>query len=247
MTILGMQATAILQLLVKLLPAVRPGDPKTYISYGKAHALLSFKGIPHDLEYQGLGELAIFARKQGLPAITGLVIRQDTLGPGKGYFEVYGKDELDFAWWEEQIVLSKRFDWTTYFADNSLPPPSTPVANDLSEATRVETKIFRILRDTQLARLIKQKHNFCCQLCGDTILLANQERYAEAHHIRPLGSPHHGPDVEGNIICVCPNHHVELDYFARPLNFEEIRTVTGHSLDPTFLEYHNTLHKLLIK
>lgn len=36
-------------------------------------------------------------------------------------------------------------------------------------------------------------------------------RYAEAAHINPLGKPHNGPDVEGNILCLCPNHHVMFD------------------------------------
>jgi predicted restriction endonuclease len=173
------------------------------------------------------------------------VIRQDTLGPGKGYFDVYGKDELDFGWWEDQIASSKRFDWRPYLDFVPPPPSATPLASDLSQPNRVDTKISRILRDTQLSRSIKQKHKFCCQLCGETILLANGERYAEAHHIRPLGSPHDGPDIEGNIICVCPNHHVELDYFARLLEFDQIRTVADHDLDQIFLDYHNQHHERL--
>lgn len=245
MSNLGKQGIAVLRLLVDLLPNVRPGDPRTYISYGKAHALLGFPGTPQDLEYQGLGDVAVFAKDEDLPAITGLVIRQDTLGPGKGYFEVYGKDEMDFAWWENQIALSKRFNWRPYLDAELSAPRATPLANDISQPTRVDTKVSRILRDTQLARLIKEKHNFSCQLCGKTILLANGERYAEAHHIQPLGSPHDGPDIEGNIICVCPNHHVELDYFARPLDPDQLRIVAGHELDPRFLDYHNRHHTSL--
>lgn len=35
--------------------------------------------------------------------------------------------------------------------------------------------------------------------------------YAERAHIRPLGSPHDGPDDESNILCLCPNHHALFD------------------------------------
>jgi putative restriction endonuclease len=36
--------------------------------------------------------------------------------------------------------------------------------------------------------------------------------YAEAAHIRPLGTPHNGPDTSDNILCLCPNHHVVFDH-----------------------------------
>lgn len=36
--------------------------------------------------------------------------------------------------------------------------------------------------------------------------------YAEAAHVRPLGSPHNGPDTPDNILCLCPNHHVLFDH-----------------------------------
>ena len=39
-------------------------------------------------------------------------------------------------------------------------------------------------------------------------------RYAEGAHIRPLGYPHDGPDVLGNVLCLCPNDHVRFDYGA---------------------------------
>jgi len=66
------------------------------------------------------------------------------------------------------------------------------------------------LRDTVLAIDLKRKYNNTCQVCHHSLPLTNST-YAEAHHIKPLGSPHCGPDVEGNIIVVCPNHHVMFD------------------------------------
>jgi predicted restriction endonuclease len=63
-------------------------------------------------------------------------------------------------------------------------------------------------------------HEYRCQICGKRIALPDGGFYAEAHHIRPLGSPHNGPDHVGNILCVCPNHHVALDYLCLRLDKE---------------------------
>jgi len=121
------------------------------------------------------------------------------------------------------------------------PPTLTPLASDLNEgpADRVKSTTYRILRDTELARRVKAMHNGCCQICGATIKLRDGTNYAEAHHIQPLGQPHNGPDMIGNIICVCPNHHAELDYRIIPLDLAALKKVQGHSIDPRFVDYHN--------
>ena len=74
-----------------------------------------------------------------------------------------------------------------------------------------ETTVQRIVRDTLQARQIKELYEYSCQVC-DTRLESSAGPYAEAAHIRPLGSPHHGSDTADNILCLCPNHHVLLDY-----------------------------------
>jgi hypothetical protein len=123
----------------------------------------------------------------------------------------------------------------------TLPTPPTPEASDMPEgpAERVKSTTYRILRDTELARRVKAMHNGCCQICGATIKLADGTNYSEAHHIQALGQPHNGPDVFGNIICVCPNHHAELDYRVIPLDLAKLIIVPGHTIDKKFVEYHN--------
>ncbi len=119
-------------------------------------------------------------------------------------------------------------------------PQETLNASDLAEpAQRQQTTTYRILRDTDKANRVKALHNYECQICGHTIHLPDGSRYAEAHHIRPLGKPHDGPDTMGNIVCVCPNHHAELDYGARPLSTKDLGTVPGHSIDEEYICYHN--------
>ena len=73
------------------------------------------------------------------------------------------------------------------------------------------------------------------------IELSNGNRYSEAHHIKPLGSPHNGPDTAENIVVLCPNHHVMLDYGVIPLEKDALNVVAGHSVSEEYIVYHNTV------
>jgi hypothetical protein len=120
------------------------------------------------------------------------------------------------------------------------PAEATPESCDLAEPPkRLKTTTYRILRDTKKAREVKKSYNFECQICGHTIQLPNGDRYAEAHHIKPLGGKHEGRDVPGNILFVCPNHHAVLDLGVSPIDISVLRSSKGHSVDPRFVEYHN--------
>ena len=121
----------------------------------------------------------------------------------------------------------------------------TPTAIDLELPERVETTTYRVLRDSELSRRIKALHNYECQICGHSIILQDGRRYCEAHHIRPLGNMHQGRDIEGNILCVCPNHHTELDYGVRYLSLEEIHSHSEHIIALENIEYHNNLVRQL--
>ena len=104
---------------------------------------------------------------------------------------------------------------------------------------RIETTIYRILRDTNLALEVKHLHEYKCQICGHTINLPDGKQYAEAHHIKPLGKPHNGPDVIANIICVCPNHHAELDYGVLKIDLSFLSFTAKHAIDSQYVDYHN--------
>lgn len=119
--------------------------------------------------------------------------------------------------------------------------PHTPKASDVSEVSpdRAATTTYRILRDTALARRVKVMHNYECQVCGHTIVLPDGSRYAEAHHVKPLGSPHNGLDVIGNILCLCPNHHAECDLGVLRLSLSSLQSADGHGVDAQFINYHN--------
>lgn len=123
--------------------------------------------------------------------------------------------------------------------------PTTPIANDIgllpigtAEPSRAEQITYRVLRDTDLARKLKLMHKNKCQICSLTLNIKDST-YSEAHHIIPLGSPHHGPDTPENIIVVCPNCHVQLDYFSIELSSENITSISGHTIGPSSIRYHN--------
>lgn len=118
--------------------------------------------------------------------------------------------------------------------------------------SRVPSTIMRIVQDTSVALRIKNKYDYSCQVCGTRLVLPGGTAYAEGAHLRPLGEPHLGHDVDSNTLCLCPNHHVLLDrgaiYIADDLRI--IDGLTGeavgrlrvrHSIEKDYLAYHRHL------
>lgn len=121
-----------------------------------------------------------------------------------------------------------------------------PVANDADllpfgteQPARHMQVTYRILRETEMARKIKLLHKNKCQICGLVLTVAGRA-YSEAHHLRPLGKPHFGPDIAGNILVACPNCHVRLDYFSISIDPTKLKTAGGHAVGDEFVEYHNS-------
>lgn len=130
------------------------------------------------------------------------------------------------------------------------PEASIPDAPDTAPS-KVETTVYRVLRDTALARNLKRLHANRCQICNTRVLI-NGAWYSEAHHLHPLGLD--GPDVAANIIVLCPNHHVSFDFGSiavDPMTFQlvsigkhdpkegaKIRLHPSHPLGAQYLDYH---------
>ena len=115
---------------------------------------------------------------------------------------------------------------------------------------RGQLTILRIIRDTKIGRFIKKLYDFKCQVCS-TSLIVKDGFYAEGAHIRPLGFPHNGKDNLGNILCLCPNHHIMFDRgsFSIKSNYNLVGKIEGklfvhheHNLDFNNLEYHSQIH-----
>lgn len=114
----------------------------------------------------------------------------------------------------------------------------------------------RLVRDAALAKQVKELHDHTCQVC-ETRLQYKRRPYSEAAHIRGLGSPHDGPDVLPNLLCLCPNHHVLFDGLEIYIDADGVvrqtqggeslgllRQRAGHRIDETYLHYHRTLCEL---
>ncbi|MBL7038869.1 MAG: HNH endonuclease [Pirellulaceae bacterium] len=118
--------------------------------------------------------------------------------------------------------------------------------------TRTVVRSIRI-RNTLLATDMKHRYENVCQVCQETVQLTDAT-YAESHHVKPLGSPHFGPDTEGNILVVCPNHHVMFDRGALAVDPTDLLVshISGafeprflfilpwHNLNRRALEYHQS-------
>ena len=99
--------------------------------------------------------------------------------------------------------------------------------------------VTRRIRDAAIVRRLKALHDDRCQRCGTRLELADGSGYSEGHHLRPLGGDHNGPDVEENIVVLCPNCHALFDLGAVLIHGETLAAAAGHALSPMHIEYHN--------
>lgn len=122
------------------------------------------------------------------------------------------------------------------------------------ELAYVNTTISRRIRDTALTRHVKELYADQCQVCQTSIGGIGGRVYSEGAHVRPLGRPHLGADTLSNILCLCPNHHVQLDiggmvvmddFTVRSTSDQstiaELRFMNSHRLDLDFVKYHRRL------
>ena len=139
--------------------------------------------------------------------------------------------------------------------DGPIGTPTVPDGTD-QPGRRTVANASKIIRDTSIAQWVKQIHDWTCQLCSVRIETP-AGAYAEAAHIRPLGSPHDGPDQVSNVLCLCPNCHKRFDTLAWHVNEDqlivdvatgeirgELRTHPNHVVDEAHLEYHRQLSRL---
>lgn len=109
-----------------------------------------------------------------------------------------------------------------------------PYGQDQPERSSVYTT--RVIRNSEIGNYVKSIYGYTCQISGIT-LNTPIGPYAEAGHIKPLGRPHNGPDIVGNVLCLSPNMHVLFDLGAISLT-NDLRVlgleVGGQlTLDPT--------------
>jgi len=89
--------------------------------------------------------------------------------------------------------------------------PYVAIASPEADPAFATTVVSRRIRDSLVAREVKATYGYSCQACGTSIEGFGGRFYAEGAHVRPLGRPHLGADIATNILCLCPNHHTQLD------------------------------------
>ena len=126
---------------------------------------------------------------------------------------------------------------------------SVPLAEEfegIKSPGRAFTGTSRVIREPKLGLRVKMLHEYKCQICGENIELPDGRFYVEAHHIKPLGKPHNGPDILSNLLCLCPNHHVAMDYRALPIVLKDFRKAKGHEIEEKYVDYHNSLVRKML-
>lgn len=172
--------------------------------------------------------------------VTDVEAVQDLLEPGGDTDE-----EMSVLSSEEIVQLDGVEDADRQEPARDLVPP---------DPDRVETTRSRVIRNTDLAHDMKRMYDHACQICGASRRGPDGEPYAEAHHIRPLGRPHEGPDEPGNILVLCPNHHADFDYgqltvdpethrvahaYEDAVDGTELHIADPHEVSDEHLTYHN--------
>ena len=119
------------------------------------------------------------------------------------------------------------------------------------ETQRENVNVNKIIRDPKNAEMIKSIYDFRCQVCRIRLDTPYKRPIAIGAHIKGLGTPHNGPDNIENMLCLCPNHHDQLDkysYSINPLDHsiiglkefqnQKLFKEKKHKLNNLFLEYH---------
>jgi predicted restriction endonuclease len=115
-----------------------------------------------------------------------------------------------------------------------------------------------IYGDRRIADEVKRAHNHECQVCGVALQTPAGFRFADSFYLKSLARPHRGPDIAGNILCVCPTHRVQLELGAITIDdnldvideitgerFEQLEVNSKHRIDVDCLRYHRRLYHQL--
>jgi len=109
-----------------------------------------------------------------------------------------------------------------------------------NRSVRVQRLISVISRDKRLVDDIKSRYENTCQICDLSLSIDSNLHYSEVHHIIPLGYPFNGEDKLNNMMCVCPNCHILLDYKSFKLDISSLKQLK-HKISQKAINFHNKL------
>jgi len=107
------------------------------------------------------------------------------------------------------------------------------------------TTVSRRVRDSAIAREVKRIYENRCQVCGIRIAGIGNRDYSEGAHVKPLGRPHLGSDTIDNILCLCPNHHTQLDIGGMVL-LDDFRAIATNGGDVIAQLRFESSHQVLV-
>lgn len=96
---------------------------------------------------------------------------------------------------------------------------------------KVKREIQLTKRKQNIVSKLKTIYNHTCQICQKQIEVNIGQYISEVHHIHPLGI-HNGPDIEDNMIVLCPNEHALFDRGAITIDLKKKRVVHVNPNNP---------------
>jgi putative restriction endonuclease len=173
---------------------------------------------------------------------------KSSYSPAAGY-RYDGLFRIESYWQErgQDGFLVWRYRLTKLTESEVIPVTDQEAPAPEGEASPRKTKVYstRVIRSSEVGNYVKQIYDYTCQISG-VRLETPTGPYAEACHIRPVGKPHNGPDVPGNVLCLSPNIHVLFDHGAISLSNDlkvlgmdaNIEVDPNHHLRNDCMEYH---------
>jgi hypothetical protein len=112
------------------------------------------------------------------------------------------------------------------------------LSTNTEPVSKREVTTYQHNRESKYADQIKKLYRYRCQICGTVVESEDGDRYAEAHHVKPLAAG--GFDLVDNMVCVCPNCHVKLHLGFIDYDLNSLNMHTSHSIAEDNFLFHKT-------
>jgi len=208
---------------------IKPQDPRTHLPYSQ---VLKDIGLPNDdrtpgesLNRHAMGGLAEWLSINGLPAITGVIINKlsDPNRPGmpsKSYFSFHGREDMDFAWLQQQLKLAGELNWELELSDRGLVVGddfSLPdeVDDSLTEGAKKTITVNAYERNSEARDRCIKLYGLDCAVCSfnfESFYGLRGKDFIHVHHLTPLSEigESYRVNPEHDLRPVCPNCHAML-------------------------------------
>lgn len=158
---LGLKGSRLLRFLAGEIAAgrVRPGEPKTFVTYANALRGVGISEIHHagqQLRQEGLAELNGWTMiDAGLPKIAALIVNQNSHRPSAPFFTSHDREPDDLRWWMEQANAAIGYDWSPYLAEART--EDEPTARDREDSDELPDYRGVVTREPAPAHIRKTK------------------------------------------------------------------------------------------